>query len=222
VAPTGFYHNDHGTLFAVYRPEAIDQYNQVHGNQTPSQPVSAPVPCVWPQYPPPPPPAYPVPGSAPSPARVNPVTTTYMHAPKPLVNMGGWIQPQPSVAATRPQGPPSIGGPNSHNGGSFRGYQPEGGGYVKRGRRDGGYHHHGNRNGHNRQGPHRNGRAASHGNGAGVMRIHANEGDVIQLPHHGEFSANAAQLPTNVGDYDQGWPAVPGHGRREPNKAYLS
>ncbi|KAK7059212.1 hypothetical protein VNI00_001839 [Paramarasmius palmivorus] len=216
VAPTGFYHNDH-TLFAVYRPEAIDQYNQVHGNQTPSQPVSAPVPRVWPQYPPPPP-AYPVPNSAPSPARVTPMPPTYMHAPKPLVNMGGWIQPQPS-AATRPQGPPSVGAPNSYNGGSFRGHQPEGGGYAKRGRRDGGYHHHGNRNGHNRQGPHRNGRAASHGNGAGVMRMHANEGDVIQLPHHGEFSANAAQ---SVGDYDQGWPAVPGHGRREPNKAYLS
>ncbi|ESK98071.1 rna-binding protein [Moniliophthora roreri MCA 2997] len=208
VAPTGFYHSDHGTLFAVYRPEAIDQYNQIHGNSTQPVAVSAPVSRVWPQYPPPPP-GYPVPNAGQNPARVSgaPVPGSFVQVPKPVQNMGGWIQP-PSIGGARIQG-----GISSLNGsGSFRGHQSEGGGnYGKRGRRDSGYPHNGNRNGPSRQGPHRNGRG-------GGIRANS-DGDALQVQRAGEFSTNAAHL--HVGGYSNGWPAVT-YGQHDGNKPYLT
>ncbi|KAL0580804.1 hypothetical protein V5O48_001180 [Marasmius crinis-equi] len=149
VVPSGFIQGEQGTLIAVYRQDALDQYlHQATGvNPPPSSQSSAH--RVWPHYPPPP---YPAAASGQAPLRINTVPG-YGQPPKPgLLNAPRW----PAGGARLP-GPPSAG---FHNGsGTLPFHDNEGhGSMAKRGRRDGTFHQ---RNAYSRQAHHRHGRGAA-------------------------------------------------------------
>ncbi|KAG7098997.1 hypothetical protein E1B28_000883 [Marasmius oreades] len=192
VVPSGFIQGEQGTLIAVYRQDALDNYMHQSANGNIAPPQSQP-PRIWSQYPQPSP--YPPTAPSQAPLRIAPVPG-YIQVPKQTGgNAPSWV-PHPGGARL---GPPLVGFPINANVNASREYDGHGN-MGKRGRRDGGFHP---RHGYIRQGTHRQGRRETH-----VPVSNGGYGE----ENCSEFATNAAD--GNVGNYNTRWV------RREPIKGY--